>query len=213
MATKIALKPYPPPDDPNESWLDQLAPVLPPVPLTPLRGKYELSHYAGIGLWLGGMAGCVSLLLNVIGSVLWPAISGVAQHPLRLIQVYLTLPLGESALRLDGGLLLALGCLMYLATGMLYGMLFVVLLSYFVPNAGVAGRLIACSCLALIVWGVNFYGVLHWLQPWLWGDRWITILVPWWVAALTHLVFGWTIALTYPLVLQPAGSAVESECL
>ena len=35
------------------------------------------------------------------------------------------------------------------------------------------------------------------------GDpgNWITnpSYLPWWVAAATHLVFGWTIALLYPL--------------
>jgi hypothetical protein len=51
-----------------------------------------------------------------------------------------------------------------------------------------------------------FYGILSWLQPLLVeGDpgNWITsfkpVFLPWWVAAATHLVFGWTIALLYPL--------------
>ena len=156
------------------------------------------------------LAGCVSLLLNVIGSVLWPAISGTTQHPLRLIQVYMTFPLGESALELDSGMLLALGCLMYLATGMLYGMLFVVVLSYVIPNAGVWGRLAACSVLAIAVWGVNFYGLLAWLEPLLFGGSWIIDLVPWWVAALTHLAFGWTIALVYPLASYNTSEALEA---
>jgi hypothetical protein len=209
MKLDVASEPAKRLDNQSQSWSDQLAEVLPPVPLTPLRGDYDLSHYAGIGLWLGGLAGCVSLLLNIVGSVIWPAISGSGQHPLRLIQVYLTFPLGESALHLDSGLLLALGCLMYLATGMLYGMLFVVMLSYFVPNASVGGRLMICSVLALAVWGINFYGILRWLQPWLWGDRWITDLIPWWVAMSTHLVFGGTIALIYPLALYPAATAAD----
>ncbi len=33
----------------------------------------------------------------------------------------------------------------------------------------------------------------------LFGSHWIIELVPWWVAALTHLIFGWTVAATYPL--------------
>jgi hypothetical protein len=141
----------------------------------------------------------VSLVLKLFGSVLWPAVSGTAHHTLQLIQVYLTFPLGARALELEGGGLLALGCLMYLATGMLYGMLFVLVLSYFLPNADLRGRLVACSVMALAVWAVNFYGILSWLQPWLFGGRWITELIPWWVAAVTHLAFGWTIAYVYPL--------------
>jgi hypothetical protein len=151
------------------------------------------------GLWLGSLAGCTSLVANVIGSVLWPAISGAAQHPLRMIQVYLTFPLGETALALDSGVALALGCLLYLATGMLYGVLFELAMSWFIPNAGWRARLLACSLMALAVWIVNFYGVLAWLQPLVFGGRWIIELIPWWVGALTHLVFGWTMALLYPL--------------
>jgi hypothetical protein len=175
-----------------------------------LQPAYPFNHYAGVGLWQGALAGCVSLVFNVIGSVFWPAISGTPQYPLRLIQVFLTFPLGESALELESGMLLALGCLMYLATGMIYGMLFVVVLSYFLPNAGVGGRLMACSVLAVVVWTVNFYVLLSWLQPWLLGGRWISELVPWWVAALTHLVFGWTIAFIYPLASYNAGASSHS---
>ena len=190
---------WPDKNRPDKDWDEELAKVLPPIPVRPLRPGYRFYHYAGVGLWQGALAGCVSLVFNIIGSVLWPAISGTDQHPLRLIQVFLTFPLGESALALDSGKLLALGCLMYLATGMIYGMLFVVALSYFMPNASVWGRLVACSLMAVVVWTLNFYSLLSWLQPWLIGGHWISDLVPWWVAASTHLVFGWTIALVYPL--------------
>ena len=57
----------------------------------------------------------------------------------------------------------------------------------------------AVSLLALGVWLVNFYGILSWLQPLLFGGRWIVEQIPWWVAALTHLVFGWTMLIVYPL--------------
>lgn len=196
--------------EPDQDWNGQLAEVLPPVPLRPLTPGYNFVRYANAGLLQGALAGCTSLLLNVIGSVLWPGISDGAQHPLHLIQVYLTFPLGESALELSGGMLLALGCLMYLATGMLYGMLFVVVLSYLLPNAGLRGRVVACSILAIVVWLLNFYGVLAWLQPLLLGGHWIVELVPWWVAGLTHLLFGWTIALIYPLGTGTAAGADSS---
>ena len=160
---------------------------------------YRAAHYIRAGLLLGGLAGCTSLVFNVVGSVLWPAISGQAQHPLRIIQVYLTFPLGETALQLDSGALLAIGCVAYLATGMLYGMLFEWAISFFVPNSGHVPRMVFCSALALLIWGLNFYGILIWLQPLLFGQRWIVDLIPWWVAAATHLVFGCTMALLYPL--------------
>ena len=209
MSVEIDPDGTPMPHKPENNWDDELAKILPPVRVRPLQPDYHFNHYAGVGLWQGALAGCVSLVFNVIGSVFWPAISGTEQHPLRLIQVFLTFPLGESALELESGMLLALGCLMYLATGMIYGMLFVVVLSYFLPNVGVGGRLVACSVLAVVVWVLNFYVLLSWLQPLLLGGRWISELVPWWVAALTHLVFGWTIALVYPLASYTASDSVD----
>ena len=170
-----------------------------PLPAVTFNPGYRVTRYVRAGLFLGGLAGCTSLLFNVIGSVLWPSISGESQHPLRIIQVYLTFPLGETALQLDSGVLLAAGCLLYLATGMLYGMLFESVVAYCIPNAGLLGRIVFCSVLGLLVWGANFYAILIWLQPLLFGHQWIVDLIPWWVAALTHLVFGWTIAVVYPL--------------
>ena len=94
-----------------------------PVLLHPWQGPcYRAAHYVKAGFLLGSLAGCTSLLFNVVGSVLRPAISGQAHHPLRIVQVYLTFPLGETALQLDSGVLLSVGCVLYLATGMLYGM-------------------------------------------------------------------------------------------
>lgn len=154
---------------------------------------------AATGLWLGALAGCTSLVFNMVGSLVWTNVADLSQHPLRLIQVYLTFPLGDAALRLNSGYLLGFGCVLYLATGMIYGMLFEWMLWYFLPRAGWVARLVVCSVLALVVWAVNFLAILSWLQPLLFGGSWIVELIPWWVAALTHLVFGWTMALVYPL--------------
>jgi len=141
------------------------------------------------------IAAVMSLAFNIVGSLF------VGQHPLQLIKVYLTFGLGERALRpeLESELALAIGCCLYIATGMLLGSLFQVVLSRFAEKAVLAERLMIASGLGLAVWIVNFYLVLSWLQPLLFGGNWIVRLVPWWVAALTHLVFGWTMALIYPL--------------
>jgi hypothetical protein len=112
----------------------------------------------------------------------------------------LTFPFGESALQLYNGTLLALGCVVFLVTGMLYGVLFTLAISYILPRADLTLRLVACSVLSLVVWVVNFYMLLFWLQPLLFGGRWIAELIPWWVAMITHLVFGWTVAALYPAV-------------
>ena len=54
--------------------------------------------------------------------------------------------------------------------------------------------------IATALWLVNFYGLISWLQPLLFGGSWIVDNreLPWWVALATHLVFGWTMAAIYP---------------
>lgn len=158
----------------------------------PPRGYYTAYH-ALAGFVLGMFGAATSLLFNIVGSLI------VGQHPLQIIRVYLTFPLGEAALQTQTGLLLAIGCCLYLATGMLLGIPFQLVLTRYVPNASFVVRLGVVSALALAVWLVNFYGILSWLQPLLFGGAWIVKEVPWWVGALTHLVFGWTMLLVQPL--------------
>jgi hypothetical protein len=83
---------------------------------------------------------------------------------------------------------------------MLYGVVFTLAVSYILPRANLSVRLVACSVLSLVVWVVNFYLILSWVQPLLFGGSWIAELIPWWVATITHLVFGWTVAVLYPAV-------------
>lgn len=157
------------------------------------RGFYA-TYYATTGFMLGSFGAAASLLFNIVGSAL------IGQHPLKLIQVYLTFPLGEKALtpEFDTGVALAVGCCLYLATGMLFGIPFQVLLARFLPEGTLVSRLVLASVLGVLLWVVNFYGVLSWLQPWLLGGNWILTQIPVWVAVLTHLVYAWTMALVYP---------------
>jgi hypothetical protein len=165
------------------------------------------AYHATAGLLVGIIGSMASLLFNVIGSLI------VGKNPLELIRVYLTFPLGERALQLSSqgaggahavgdGMIIALGCCLYLGTGMLLGAPIALALSRLDPKASVFARLLVGTIAALVIWGVNFYAVLAWLQPALCGGRWIVDnhLLPWWVAAATHIVFGWTVALLYPIV-------------
>lgn len=161
------------------------------------QGYYAAYHTLS-GFLLGGIAAIVSLLCNIIGSYAWRAFGNHEQHPLRLIQVYLTFPMGEKALTMSNGLTLTIGCFLYIGTGMLYGMLFQVFFSRFMPTASTMQRLLAGCLLGAAVWVINFYLILEWLQPALLGGRWIVELIPSWVAMLTHVVFGATMALVYP---------------
>lgn len=160
------------------------------------RKGYYLTYYATAGFFLGMVAALVSLMFNIIGATI------AGKNPLQLIRVYLTFGLGGRALdpAFDDGLALAMGCVLYIATGMLLGIVFHVILSRFAPQASLAGRLSWASAIAVAVWLVNFYGLISWLQPLLFGGSWIVDneALPWWVALATHLVFGWTMALIYP---------------
>ncbi len=158
--------------------------------------SYYTAYHATSGMMLGAIAAVASLLFNVVGSLI------VQQEPLRLIQVYLTFPLGEKALApgFDTGVALAVGCCLYIGTGMLLGVVFQLAFARFVPHGSFMARLAVGSVLGLLLWAINFYLILAWLQPVLFGGRWITdpAILPPWVGAATHLVFAWTMAALYP---------------
>lgn len=157
---------------------------------------YYAAYYATTGFLLGIFGAMSSLLFNIVGSA-W-----VKQHPLELIRVYLTFPLGDRALDLSSGLSLAVGCCLYLGTGMVLGIPVFLALSRWSANGSLLKRLVVASVVSLLIWIVMYYGVLSWLQPAvveMKPENLIVARVPTWVAALTHLVFGWTLALVYPL--------------
>jgi hypothetical protein len=162
-----------------------------PVDWPPREFYWTYHVLAGLSLGLFGAA--TSLLFNVVGA-LW-----TGRHPLELIRVYLTFPMGAEALREGtGGVILAIGCCLYLVTGMVLGVPFHLALRRLPASASLGAHLAVVSALATALWLVNFYGILSWLQPALFGGRWIVDLIPWWVGWLTHLVFGWTMLLVQP---------------
>lgn len=157
--------------------------------------EYYLTYYATTGFFLGMIAALASLMFNAVGSL------AIGQHPMQIIKVYLTFGLGERALdpTLETGLILAIGCCLYIATGALLGALFQVVLSRIKQAEQLIPRLLIASGLGMAVWVVNYYLLLSWLQPLMFGGNWILTEIPVGVAILTHLVFGWTMALLYPM--------------
>ena len=166
--------------------------------------RFSASDHVVFGAALGACGSTVALLANV---VLAP-IAG--KHPLELIRVFLTFPLGAEALALAetaphdpvmrDGMILFLGCCLYLVTGICFGVLFHAAMTRCVqPTLG--NRLLISTILALLLWQVLFSGVLSWLQPLLFRGNWITNgeHLPWWVAGATHLFFGWTMAMLAPM--------------
>ncbi len=169
----------------------------------PPKGFYA-EYYATSGFLLGMFGAAVSLLVNVIGAPI------AGKSPLELVRIYLTFPLGENALKLatsgqdvfaiSDGVMLAVGCCLYLGTGMLLGVPFFMALVRLTEGKSMGYRLFIATLLSAALWLINFYGILSWLQPLLFGGRWITdpAVLPPWVALATHLVFGWTLAWLYP---------------
>ena len=100
---------------------------------------YYTAYFATTGFMLGIFGAMSSLLLNIVGSSL------VDKNPLQLIQVYLTFPLGDKALELSSGLALAVGCCLYLGTGMLLGIPVYLALTRWTAGASLAKRLIVAS--------------------------------------------------------------------
>jgi len=154
----------------------------------PPPGYYLLWHVV-IGMMLGGIGAMVSLLANALGAPIF------GERSLQLIRVYLTFPMGQRALEADAGLVVFVGCSLYLATGALFGIAFHLVMSTVFVTASTARRFLVSTLFGLALWVVNFYLILSWLQPMLQGDNWIVRMVPFWVAALTHLAFAWTMFL------------------
>jgi hypothetical protein len=148
---------------------------------------------------LGIFGAMASLLFNVVGSVL------TGRHPLEIIRSYLTFPLGDRAFDLppeQNGLMLAIGCCLYLGTGMLLGIPLYLALTRWGAGKSLLTKFAIATVVSLLIYVVNFWGILSWLQPAVIDmspENLIINRVPAWVAIATHLVFGWTMVLVYPL--------------
>ena len=154
----------------------------------PPTGYYLLWHVV-IGAVLGSIGATVSLLANALGAPLF------GEKSLQLIRVYLTFPMGAQALEAETGLVVFVGVCLYLGTGAIFGIGFHLLMSTVFVKASNSKRFVVSTLIGLALWIANFYLILNWLQPMLQGDNWIVRLVPFWVAALTHLAFVWTMFL------------------
>ncbi|MEQ8210540.1 MAG: hypothetical protein RH917_11985 [Lacipirellulaceae bacterium] len=161
--------------------------------------EYYTAYYVVTGFMLGGLAAMASLVFNIIGSSL------AGKHPLELIRSYLTFPLGDQVFDLppeQNGLMLAIGCCLYIGTGMVMGIPVYLALTRWGAEKSLPVKLVIASVVALMIWAINYYGLLSWMQPAIVDmseENLIVNKVPAWVAAATHLVFGWAMALVYPL--------------
>jgi hypothetical protein len=157
----------------------------------PPAGFY-LTFYVVAGVTIGILGSLTSFIVNVVGSIL------VAQDPLRILRVYGTIFLGPRALTPDGLDFFMLVAIVHFSVGAAGGAVFHVLVNRFVPGRTVLQVLLGAGY-GFLMWIVNFYVVIAWLEPRLWGQAYVLELMPSWVAALTHLVYGLTLGLLQPL--------------
>jgi hypothetical protein len=178
----------------------QLEEELTRVPVAPASWPppgFYATFYLIAGLMLGTMGALNSFLFNVVGSFL------VHQDPMYILRVLGTFFTGQQALTTDDMTFLMLVMLTHLSVGAIAGALFHLGLNLFWPNLSSPRLLFVSAGFGLALWLVSFYGVISWLQPRLVGEAFILQLMPAWVAALTHLVYGLTLG-----VLQPMGKFV-----
>jgi hypothetical protein len=163
---------------PNRSWY---------------RSGFYTSYYIMSGLFLGALASWVSLAFNIVGA--WVAYG----DPLRLLRVYATFFGGEAVLTQPGaGVATLLALILHSATGAVVGAPIHVVYSRYVVRSTLGRRLVVGALLGVVMWVVNFYMLLSWMQPLVSGGTWIVDNIPWWVALLTHVSFTLTM-----LVFQP----------
>jgi hypothetical protein len=168
----------------------------------PPTGFY-LTFYVVSGAIIGVLGSLTSFIFHVLGSLL------VRQDPLLFLRVYGTVFLGAKALTTEDLNFFMLVAVVHFSVGACAGAVFHVLVNWLVPERPIV-HVVLGAVYGLLMWVVNFYVVLSWLQPMLVGQAFVLELMPIWVSALTHLIYGLTLGLLEPLgrfvPYRPAGN-------
>lgn len=157
----------------------------------PPEGFY-LTYYVVAGLMLGVLGSLVSFLANVVGSIV------IEQDPLLFLRVYGTVFLGKEALVTHDLNFFMLVAVVHFSVGAVAGAVFHVLVSLYTPERAVVSIGLG-AIYGLLMWVVNFYVVIEWLETSLYGQAFVLELMPAWVAAFTHMLYGITLGALQPL--------------
>jgi len=172
-----------------------LEPVEPPPERTPHgwppKGFY-LTYYVVAGMLIGILGSLTSFLCNVLGSLV------LEQDPLLFLRVYGTVFLGPKALVTDDLNFFMLVAVVHFSVGAAAGAVFHVLVNFYTPDRP-ALHVGLGVLYGLLMWVVNFYVVIAWLQRDVFGEAYVLHLMPAWVAMITHVVYGLTLGLLQPL--------------
>ncbi len=153
---------------------------------------FYLTFYIIAGTTIGILGSLASFIFHIVGSLL------VNQDPLRFLRVYGTVFLGARALTTEDLNFFMLVAIVHFSVGAIAGAVFHVLVNRFVPNRSML-QIGLGALYGLVMWIVNFYLILSWLQPRLVGEPFVLELMPAWIAALTHVIYGVTLGLLQPL--------------
>ena len=158
------------------------------TPRSLIGAKWEKLYFATIGAFAGYLGSVVILGADIASARL------MSFAPFMFLRYYATLRDGPDALLMTSRSFLLNAILMHLAVGSALGAIFVLIVSrrdiqrfthYLAAGIG----------FGLCVWFINFYLLLSWIQPLVNGKSYILENIPWWVAAVTHALYGVTIAL------------------
>lgn len=173
-----------------EARLEEIEGPKPADPWPP-EGFY-LTYYVVAGLMLGVLGSLTSFLMNVAGSIL------VDQDPLLFLRVYGTVFLGKEALVTSDLNFFMLVAVVHFSVGAVAGAVFHVLVSLYTPEKAIVTVGLGAAY-GLVMWVVNFYVVIDWLETSLYGRAYVLELMPAWVAALSHMIYGVTLGALQPL--------------
>ncbi len=157
----------------------------------PPEGFY-LTYYVVAGLMLGVLGSLVSFLANVGGSIL------LGQDPLLFLRVYGTVFLGQEALVTQDLNFFMLVAVVHFSVGAVAGAVFHVFVSLYTPEKALVTVGLG-AVYGLLMWVVNFYVVIQWLQTSLYGQSYVLELMPIWVAIASHVLYGVTLGALQPL--------------
>ncbi len=158
----------------------------------PPPGFYT-TFYVVAGVTLGTMGALASFVFNVVGSAV------VSQDPMLILRVFGTFFIGQEALTTDNLNFLMLVLLTHAIVGAAGGAVFHVVINRNFADRSTGQKILYSGLFGCALWLINFYGVISWLQPLLVGQAYILRLMPFWVAALTHIIYGLTLGLLQPI--------------
>lgn len=155
--------------------------------------EFYFVYYCVAGLVLGIIGALTSFFFNVIGSMM------VHQDPMQLIRVYGTFFVGEEALTTQDLNFLMLVLMSHFSVGAVGGAVYHVVMNKYFGTRSYEWKLMMGAGWGLAIWIGSFYLVISWAQPMMVGQAFILNMIPFWVAALTHVVYGVTLGLLEPI--------------